>query len=1067
MFFFKSNKNSKKNSIKSKTSKKTIKNTSTSTSTSTRTITSASNRTSNSTNKLDKYRIPVNKDITKIKYWELPNRKHFHNWILDNFSQYEISNTKNNKNKYIPRLQQHFTLTNFQRIARDYLQDESPVRGVFLYYGLGSGKTCTGITISEAILSKKKVVIFSKTSLEANWIKEIRDCGADYVKNHNYWVFIKVNIDDLITTSLENKKNRSVSRDNSYSNSRGGGDSSRGGGDSSRGSDSSDNNDNNDTNDTSDNILKLIDELGIPHSIIKANGCVCLVDFTNTTSNFNDLTSDERSKLDKQIESMVDERFEFLHTDGAIGAKLKPELLHNKIIIWDEVHNLGNTMTAKSENAKKYYDMFMNAKNVKIMFLSGTPIINRIFEITKIYNILRGYMNVLQVQFKSTFDINIDYDKLQYNLKKNKYIDQIIINKSKKSINISKNPDNFITSPDNKGILYKPDDNIDIDKFKEDITKIIQLLGYKFNITSTVETCFPEDEDTFEQLFYNSELNKIKHIDLIKKRISGLTSYYDYQDPKNYPILLKPINIIQVPMSEYQFGTYEKFRHKEIEKDKQIKRNSKNEDDEMSKSTFRIKSRLACTFAFPEEIGNPYDSKTAEAYLEYIDKLDNNLDGFSFDVEKITEMKNRDIEAKIKEGYAKLLEQDKAKYLDINNGSLAKYSPKYLAMINNINKQAIHGKIFVYSFFRSLIGLNSFSYALLQTNKWEPFRIKKINKQWEMDTSRDKAGAGAGAGAGAQTKYKFIFYTGNENSDMLEIYRKIMNSEWANLGADCVNLITQLKEIHPNNYNGEIIKMLMTTKKGAEGLDLKEIRFIHIMEPYWQPVLIDQVIGRGVRNKSHLTLPQIDRNVDVYVYMATILPNLAKKISYVDVRNDTYKYASTLLSDKFNKVVTSDEYLYLTSERKKIVSNEFQKIMKDSAFDCTLNYRDNKLNPDNKNLVCIDYNTKNRDEYIYTPDINDTLDGINNTTHEKIVTVKYGEFIHKNKKYYFNITPIVTLVDKLLHNNIGKMYIYDENLEGKVRTPKPVGFVEIKNGKNLYLFYGKKKPKKNKKKHTK
>ena len=79
MFFFKSKKNSKKNSIKSKTSKKTIKNTRNSNIT--RTITSASYNT----NKLDKYRIPVNKDITKIKYWELPNRKHFHNWILDNF----------------------------------------------------------------------------------------------------------------------------------------------------------------------------------------------------------------------------------------------------------------------------------------------------------------------------------------------------------------------------------------------------------------------------------------------------------------------------------------------------------------------------------------------------------------------------------------------------------------------------------------------------------------------------------------------------------------------------------------------------------------------------------------------------------------------------------------------------------------------------------------------------------------------------------------------------------------------------------------------------------------------
>ena len=122
--------------------------------------------------------------------------------------------------------------------------------------------------------------------------------------------------------------------------------------------------------------------------------------------------------------------------------------------------------------------------------------------------------------------------------------------------------------------------------------------------------------------------------------------------------------------------------------------------------------------------------------------------------------------------------------------------------------------------------------------------------------------------------------------------------------------------------------------------------------------------------------------------------------------------------DKIHKVVSSDEHLYLTSERKKLIIYEFYKLMKDSAFDCALNYRDNKLNPDNKNLVCIDYNTKNRDEYIYTPDINDTLDGINNTTHEKIVTVKYGSFPYKGKQYYFEQTP----------NAQGKMFIYDENI---------------------------------------
>lgn len=938
----------------------------------------------------DKYRTPINKDIVHPTYWELPNRKHFYNWVMDTFGQYEIGNIKKNK-PFKKRISIEFELSNIQRLSRDYLQGESPVRGLLLYYGLGIGKTCTAITIAEAILTKKQVVIFSKTNLEPNWIKEIRNCGSDYLKNHNYWVFKEV--EEI---------------DNTY-NSKG----------------------------KIDGLKQLINELNIPQSVISINGGVFLVDYTKNMSNFNDLKSTYREKLDRQIESMIDERFQFVHSDNtSLWKKFNPEFINNKIVIWDEVHNLGNTMASKSQNAEKFYNMFMNAKNVKIIFLSGTPIINRIFEITKIYNILRGYMSVLEIQFKSTFDTGIDYSKLQYNLKQNKYVDQIIINKGKKQIKITKTPDNFITGNDikgNKGIIYKPNENIDSDKFKEDITKIIQTMGYKFNIIEKNETCFPEDEEVFEQLFYNRELNKIKRIDLIKKRIVGLTSYYEYQDQSNYP-QLKPINIIQVPMSDYQFGTYEKFRHQEIEKEKFAKRKNKPEDEDMEQSSYRIKSRLACTFVFPEDIGNPYDSRTGEENLEYIETLGEKLDTFDVRMSQVEEMKKKDIEKKIKEGYAQLLEKEKAKYLDIKNGSLAKYSPKYLQMILNIQKQALIGKILVYSFFVNLIGLNTFSYALIQTGKWAPFRIKKVNKIWELDERKDEL-----------DKWKFIFYTGNEDKEEREIYRKIINSEWNTLGTDCEQLVKQIKAIHPNNNYGEIIKMIMTNKTGAEGLDLKEIRFINIMDPFWQDVLISQIIGRGVRNKSHLNLPLKDRNVEVFIYMATITPNLSRNISYIDVRKDFYKYPNPALTDKINKVVSSDEYLYLTAERKKYIINDFQRLMKESAFDCALNYRDNKLNPNNRNLVCMDYSTKNRDEYLYTPGLDDTIEGLD-IAQEKIVTVKYGSFQYKGKTLYYELIP----------NALGKMYIYDENLVGKVRLPKPIGETIVKDGKRTYLFYAKK-----------
>ena len=939
---------------------------------------------------LNSFRPPNNPNKVHPKIWELPNRKHFYNWVIDEFQQYELGNTKKQKRE-IPRIKERLELNNIQKLTRDYLQGESPSRGLLLYIGLGVGKTCAAITISEAILTKKEVIIMSKTNLDKNFQKEIRNCGSEYVKTTNYWVF-------------NNCKNESHK--------------------------------------------KLTDELGIPVNSIHENNGAFFVDFTKTYSNYNELSSNDRTKLDYQIKSIIDKRFKFLHYDNPrILTKLKDGDFDDKVVIIDEVHNMGNRMASGSSNGDRFYELFINAKNPKYIFLSGTPITNQIYEITKIYNILRGYMNVIEIKIKTTFDIGIDYTKIKYNLKKNINLDQIIINQSQKIIKVTKNPDNFITNPDGKGIIYKPDESIDFDAFKKEISDTIQTMGYKFSIDDNKkpETCFPEDKEEFERLFYNPELNKLKRIDLIKRRIAGLTSYYEYQDPTQFPDLVA-INKVSVPMSEFQFGSYERYRHQEIEKDKNNRRRQDDENSQSS-SSYRISSRLACSLVFPDEIGSPYDSKLLEDKFGLLETLGEQLEDFNIRASQAEIMKTKDLDKEIKQGYLNLLEKDKAKYLDVTNGSLAKYAPKYLAMINNIENKSNKGKILVYSFFRTLIGLNTFSYALIQTGKWAPFSIKKVrgegergrgknNYIWELDENEED-----------KHKSKFIFYTGGEDEDIREIYRNIYNSEWEKLPQNCNKLVEQIKAIHSNNYYGEVIKMLMTTKTGAEGLDLKEVRYIHILESYWQHVLIQQVIGRGIRNKSHLALAQKDRNCEVFIYMATITPNLVRKISYIDVRtNDIYKYSNPALADKAGKIVSSDEYLYLISERKKIIISEFQKLMKETAFDCALNYKENILNPDNKGLVCMDYATKNRDEYLFTPAIDDTVDTID-LAQEKVVTIQYGSFPYKGKMYYYNTKP----------DTNGKMNIYDDNLVGRVRIPKPVGEVRIVNGKKQYVFFTKKK----------
>ena len=72
---------------------------------------------------------------------------------------------------------------------------------------------------------------------------------------------------------------------------------------------------------------------------------------------------------------------------------------------------------------------------------------------------------------------------------------------------------------------------------------------------------------------------------------------------------------------------------------------------------------------------------------------------------------------------------------------------------------------------------------------------------------------------------------------------------------------------------GEVLEVLMTTKQGAEGLNTKNVRQLFVVEPYWNPVRLDQVVGRAVRINSHLELPEKDRNVEIYIYLSKATKN--------------------------------------------------------------------------------------------------------------------------------------------------------------------------------------------------
>lgn len=134
------------------------------------------------------------------------------------------------------------------------------------------------------------------------------------------------------------------------------------------------------------------------------------------------------------------------------------------------------------------------------------------------------------------------------------------------------------------------------------------------------------------------------------------------------------------------------------------------------------------------------------------------------------------------------------------------------------------------------------------------------------------------------------------------------------------------------NAHGEIIAVLLVTSTGAEGLDLKNVRHIHVMEPYWHWARIAQVLARGVRMGSHIGLAESDRNVQPYIYLSDYPPaDIIKKLG-----DDEH------IRKQMEKEDTTDVTLYKKSINNQILINSFYEAMQEASIDCAIHYSKDK-----------------------------------------------------------------------------------------------------------------------------
>jgi SNF2 family DNA or RNA helicase len=806
-----------------------------------------------------------------------------------------------------------FELLTHQKIVRDYLNLYTPYRGLLLYHGLGSGKTCSSIAIAEGMKSEKQIIVMTPASLRRNYIEQLKECGDPlYVKNQ-YWKFVSL------------KSNEHL-------------------------------------------LHELASTLSLSKDFIRANDGAWMVN-VQKESNYESLSTQDKNNLDKQLNEMIRNKYQFINYNGMRTAHLDKmskdgtmNPFDNAVIIIDEAHNfisrIVNKINKPDALSMRLYEFLMTAQNARVVLLSGTPIINYPNEIGILFNILRGYIKTwtMPLNVKTSEKVNeATIKKILSSPEMKGLIDYVDYRPSTKQLKITRNPFGFVgvtKGRSYKGVTLSDDADISDERMislLESALKNNKIDIIRGGITVNRYKALPDRLEDFQTHFVNIKTGDIKNKKLFQRRILGLVSYFaDIKDLMPRYDIDKDLHVLRIPMSDYQFGTYEEARVQErkLERRSKTKKKSKPGKDGLyddSVSTYRIFSRAFCNFVFPRTIGRPMpqDGTDIETVLENTstnedtidavsisEKVDNPESGVSIDDIQGKE-EDKTYEARIKQALA-LLRENASEYLTPD--ALMTYSPKFLMMYENIIAPENEGLHMMYSQFRTLEGIGIFS-LILEANGFSKFKLRKnaTTGLWELNMTDEEL-----------KKPTFALYTGTEENEEKEIIRNIYNSDW---GSIPTSIAERLKSIHGDNVNGEIIKLLMITASGAEGISLKNCRFVHITEPYWHPVRVEQVIGRAARICSHKDLPPAMRNVKVFMYLMTFSEKQLKSDESIELR----------LKDK-SKVdkktpLTSDEALFEISNLKNEINKKILTAVKEAAIDCSLHSGADSKEP----LVCFSF----------------------------------------------------------------------------------------------------------------
>ncbi len=596
----------------------------------------------------------ANPYLTDTTIYTPQTRKSFYRFISDNY---------NDKFKLIPQVKgkvdenacaklgaaagEAVESFLYQKFVREYIRNASPYRGVLVYHGLGSGKTCSSIAASEALFgtADKKIIVMTPFSLKGNFISEVSFCGFRHFSPQNHWV----------SESLISEGGMSYLYARSVLS-------------------------------LSDWFLKKV--LERPEEERKV---IWIPDFTKPP-NYDELSQQDRDDIRSQLTNMIENRITFISYNGVTAKELKryacrvdketgERLFDNAVIVIDEIHNLTRLMQGeitpyikkRKGRARKipvepivpgkwkpglcdsdlnykrsylFYKLLTDARNSKIIGLSGTPIINFPDELGILANVLGGYIECVEVILNSADKQIIDKFRKIAEAEPRVDIVRFLAREKKMEVLISVFNEGYEKVVDDNdkdfvGVRYNAEAQDDIRTVYERIRA--NLIAEKIPIGTENFVSYPrlpEDDEEFKKEFIDGTNLQLKNKVVLQKRLTGLISYYKGSKEEYMPRVITD-EVVKCEMSDYVLSMYTVERSREI---KGEQKKEKGGDDKYATvetfskmknpSSYRFRSRALCNFAFPKGIDRPFPNTLEEEEEEVVQIEDVNLGEAATDLQE-------------------------------------------------------------------------------------------------------------------------------------------------------------------------------------------------------------------------------------------------------------------------------------------------------------------------------------------------------------------------------------------------------------------------------------------------